>query len=95
MANLHSIHHHGRNGGPFSTNNPEQLPPELLLQRRPSEDTCEELTKDQDQAPRSARGAGNPKLEQVALWLFIVAIAIISLMAAYLLWAKLSFRSPS
>jgi len=32
--------------------------------------------------------------ELVALWLFIAAMIIVSLLAGYQFWAKLSFRSP-
>lgn len=87
---------HERNGSPFAGYNPNRQPVELSQQRRLAEDTCEELTGEHEPAPQWApNGAGKLKREQVALWLFIVAVAIISLLAAYLLWAKLSFRSPS
>ena len=78
------------------THNPDHLPPELLPQPRPSEDTCEDLTENQEHAPTWApTSARHLKREQVALWLFIIAVAIISFLAAYLLWAKLSLHSPS
>ena len=35
------------------------------------------------------------KQERVAIWLFIFAVIIISLLGGYLLWAKLSSRSLS
>jgi hypothetical protein len=38
--------------------------------------------------------ANRLKWERVALWLFIAAIFIASVLAGYLFWVKLSFRSP-
>jgi type VI protein secretion system component VasF len=96
MANQHPIHPLGRNGSPFAGHNPNQLPVELSRQRRLAGGTCEESAGEQEHAPQwEPSSAGKLKREQIALWLFIVAVAIISLVAAYLLWAKLSLRSPS
>jgi hypothetical protein len=92
MASQYSIHRRGRNGSPLSAHNPDQLWRGLFPQRRQAEDTCGELTEDQEQAPESALGARNLRREQIALWLFIVAVAIISFLAAYLVWAKLSLH---
>jgi hypothetical protein len=38
--------------------------------------------------------ANGSNWETVALWLFIAGIFIASVLAGYLFWAKLSFRSP-
>jgi len=34
------------------------------------------------------------KLEIVILWLFIIIVSIVSIVAGYLLWAKINYRSP-
>ena len=96
MASQHSIHRRGRNGSPSTAHNRDPLPLELSRPRRQAQDACRELTEGQEDALRLApTKAGNLKREEVALWLFIVAIAIISLLAGYFLWAKLSLHSPS
>ena len=75
---------------------PDQIPVELSQQRRQSGGTCEELAEDQEHAPQwPPSRTGNPKWEEVVIWLFVVAVIILSVLAGYLLRAKLSFHSPS
>ena len=75
---------------------PDQIPVELSPQRRQSEGICEELAEDQEHAQQWAPSrTGNPKWEEVVIWLFVVAVIILSVLAGYLLRAKLSFHSPS
>lgn len=41
--------------------------------------------------PGISERAGNQNREQLALWIFLIAVVFISLLAGYLLWAKLWF----
>jgi hypothetical protein len=80
MANQPPIRPRERSGNPVMGQNPDQLPLELSQQCRQAEDTCEELTEEQEHAPQWVPSrAGNLRREQVAMWLFIVAVIIISL----------------
>jgi|SRR6266850_3538701 len=76
--------------------NPDQVPVKLSQRRRQSEGTWEKLANDEEHAPEWAPpGTRNLGWEEVAMWLMIVAITIISGLAWYLLAAKLSLPSPS
>jgi len=75
---------------------PDPIPVEASQQRAQAEGSCAELTEDQERAPQWAPSrTGNPKWEEVVIWLFVVAVIILSVLAGYLLRAKLSFHSPS
>ena len=66
--------------------NPDEVPVELSEKRRQAEGICEELTKDHEHAL---------EWEEVAVWLLIVVIIIISVLTGFLLLAKLSLRPGS
>jgi len=42
----------------------------------------------------ATNNANGSNWERVALWLFIAGIFVASVLAGYLFWVKLSFRSP-
>ena len=76
--------------------NPDEVPVELSEKRRQTEGICEELTEDHEHALEWApSGTRNLEWEEVAVWLLIVAIIIISGLAWYLLLAKLSLHPGS
>jgi|SRR6266850_2152472 len=76
--------------------NPDKIRVELSHQRRPDEVTYEELTEGHEHSRQWVPSkAGNLKREQAALWLFIVAVIIISFLVGYLFWLKLFSHSPS
>jgi len=76
--------------------NPDEVPVELSEKRRQTEGICEELTKDHEHALEwPPNGTRKLEWEEVAVWLLIVAIIIISVLTGYLLLAKLSLRPGS
>ena len=87
---------HERSGIPFAGYNPNRPPVELFRQRRLAGDASEEFPGEQEHATRwEPGGAGKLMREQIAMWVFIIAVMILSVLAGYLLWAKLSPPPPS
>ncbi len=70
--------------------NPDQVPVKLSQQRCQAEGICEALTEDHEHAPEWApSGTRNLEWEEVAVWLLIVVIIIISVLTGYLLVAQI------
>jgi len=72
----------------------ESTPASKLPRQAQTSEESTWLAGDSECSPQGAP-VNNLKRAQVAMWLFIVAVIIISLLTGYLLWAKLSSRSPS